>query len=67
MLLARYGDDLYSRGLNVTLSVRADEQQVAYKALRKGLLEYERRPFYRGPEAHADMPADPRLVDGRGA
>lgn len=65
LLLARYGDELYSRGLNVTLSVHADEQQVAYKALRKGLLEYERRQFYRGPEAHADLPADPKLLDVR--
>ncbi len=65
LLLSRYGDDLYSRGLNVTLSVRADEQAVAYKALRKGLMDYERRQFYRGPEAHADLPADPKLVDVR--
>ncbi|WP_138857638.1 penicillin-binding protein 1A [Inhella inkyongensis] len=65
LLLARYGNDLYSRGLNVTLSVRADEQEVAYKALRKGLLEYERRQFYRGPEAHVDLPADNQKLDAR--
>ncbi|MBH9552426.1 penicillin-binding protein 1A [Inhella gelatinilytica] len=65
LLLSRYGDELYSRGLSVTLSVRHDEQQMAYKALRKGLMEYERRQFYRGPEAHVDLPADPKLVDAR--
>jgi len=65
LLIGRYGDDLYSRGLNVTISVRADEQAVAYKALRKGLMEYERRQFYRGPEAHADLPADAKLIDSR--
>lgn len=65
MLLARFGDELYTRGLQVQLSVRADEQAVAYKALRRGLLDYERRQFYRGPEAHIDLPADPQLIDNR--
>ena len=40
MLVERFGEDLYSRGLQVTLSLRADEQAVAYRALRRGLLHY---------------------------
>ena len=65
LIVARYGEDAYTRGLHVTLSVRADEQQVAYRALRKGLMDYERRQVYRGPEAYVDLPADDNTVDAR--
>jgi penicillin-binding protein 1A len=65
MLVERFGDDLYHRGLQVTLSLRADEQAVAYRALRRGLLDYERRQPYRGPEAFVDLPDDPKLIDTR--
>jgi penicillin-binding protein 1A len=65
LIVARYGDEAYTRGLHVTLSVRADEQQVAYRALRRGLMDYERRQFYRGPEAYVDLPADDASVDAR--
>jgi len=65
MLVDRFGDELYTRGLQVTLTVRADEQTIAYKALRRGLLDYERRQFYRGPEAFVDLPDDAKLLDAR--
>jgi penicillin-binding protein 1A len=38
---------------------------VAYRALRKGLLDYEQRQHYRGPEAYVDLPADPAGLDAR--
>ncbi|MBN8504124.1 MAG: penicillin-binding protein 1A [Burkholderiales bacterium] len=65
MLADRFGDELYSRGLQVTLTLRADEQAVAYRALRRGLLDYERRQPYRGPEAFVDLPSDPKAIDPR--
>ncbi|CAN7477991.1 penicillin-binding protein 1A [Rhizobacter sp. LjRoot28] len=65
MLYAQYGEDAYSRGLNVHLTIRAAEQNIAYRALRKGILEYERRQFYRGPEAYIDLPANARDLDAR--
>ncbi|MGE5864538.1 MAG: PBP1A family penicillin-binding protein [Rhizobacter sp.] len=65
MLFAQYGEDAYSRGLNVHLTIRAAEQNVAYRALRKGILDYERRQFYRGPEAYIDLPANARDLDTR--
>lgn len=65
MLYAQYGEDAYSRGLNVHLTIRAAEQNVAYRALRKGILEYERRQFYRGPEAYIDLPSNARDLDAR--
>jgi penicillin-binding protein 1A len=45
--------------------VRSDEQNVAYRALRKGLMDYEQRQHYRGPESYVDLPADPQDLDAR--
>ena len=61
----QYGPDAYTRGLNVYTSVRMPEQTAAYKALRKGLLDFDRRQSWRGPEAYIDLPADPKQVDVR--
>jgi membrane carboxypeptidase/penicillin-binding protein len=65
LVFAQYGDDTYTRGLNVHLTVTAADQIVAYKALRKGLMDYELRQVYRGPEAYVDLPADAELIDAR--
>ncbi|MFP5466543.1 MAG: penicillin-binding protein 1A [Gammaproteobacteria bacterium] len=55
-MVAQYGEEAYTRGLNVTTSLRTDEQQAAYRAVRKGILDYERRQFYRGPERFIELP-----------
>jgi penicillin-binding protein 1A len=65
LVFAQYGDDTYTRGLNVHLTVAAADQIVAYRALRKGLMDYELRQVYRGPEAYVDLPADAELIDAR--
>ena len=65
LVFARYGEDTYTRGLNVHLTVAAADQIVAYRALRKGLMDYELRQVYRGPEAYVDLPADAELIDAR--
>ncbi|HSQ71931.1 MAG TPA: PBP1A family penicillin-binding protein, partial [Rubrivivax sp.] len=65
LVFAQYGEEAYTRGLNVHLTIRAADQAVAYEALRKGLVDYELRQFYRGPEAYVDLPADAALVDAR--
>ena len=59
----QYGDETYTRGLNVTTTLRATDQTVAYKALRKGIMDYERRQIYRGPEKFVDMPSNPQEVE----
>ena len=61
----QYGADAYTRGLNVYTSINMTEQTAAYKALRKGLLDYDRRQSWRGPEAYIDLPDDPKLIDVR--
>src|SRR5262245_20769348 len=60
LVYAQYGEDTYSRGLNVLVTINAAEQEVAYRALRKGLMDYERRQVYRGPEAYVDLTSDPK-------
>ena len=59
----QYGDETYTRGLNVTTTLRATDQAVAYKALRKGIMDYERRQIYRGPEKFVDIPSNPQEVE----
>jgi penicillin-binding protein 1A len=57
LVYAQYGDETYTRGLNVMTTVVAKEQEAAYKALRKGIMDYEKRQIYRGPEEFVDLPA----------
>jgi penicillin-binding protein 1A len=65
LVFAQYGEETYTRGLNVYLTVRSADQSVAYRALRKGLMDFELRQVYRGPEAFVDLPADAGLIDAR--
>ncbi len=65
LIFTQYGEDAYTRGLNVTLTLRSDDQMVAYRALRRGIMDYERRQVYRGPEDYVDLPADAGEVDAR--
>jgi penicillin-binding protein 1A len=54
----QYPEDAYSRGFRVYTTIRAADQQAATAALRAGLLDYDRRLGYRGPEGFVDLPAD---------
>jgi penicillin-binding protein 1A len=63
LVYSQYGDDAYTRGLNVFTTVRAAHQESAYRALRKGIMDYERRQIYRGPEEFIDLPSVPAQLD----
>lgn len=63
LVYAQYGEETYTRGLNVFTTVKANQQETAYKALRKGIMDYEKRQIYRGPERFADLPQDPKDLD----
>jgi len=65
LIYAQYADQTYTRGLNVYLTIRADEQAAAYRALRTGIMDFERRQVYRGPEAYIDLPSDQQETDAR--
>src|SRR5690606_1562570 len=51
-----YKEDTYTRGLNVYTTVSSGEQALATRALREGVLDYDRRRGYRGPEAFVEVP-----------
>jgi penicillin-binding protein 1A len=63
MVFAQYGLDTYTRGLNVYTTINAAEQMAAYKALRKGLMDFERRQVYRGPEKTITLAANARQME----
>ena len=58
-----YGEDAYTKGITVWTTVRKAEQEAAYAAVRRGVLDYDRRHGYRGPEAFVNLPADPAEQD----
>ncbi|UAW98713.1 penicillin-binding protein 1A [Halopseudomonas nanhaiensis] len=64
-MIERYGDAAYIDGYHVYTTIDSELQEQANRALREGLLEYDRRHGYRGPEArHPDAPVEeyPRLL-----
>ena len=54
----QYGPETYTRGLTVQTTLDARAQRAAYAALRRGVLDFERRQHYRGPEKFIDLPLD---------
>ncbi len=54
----RYQDNAYTQGIKVYTTIRQQDQVSAYGALRKGVLEYDRRHGYRGPEGYIDLHKD---------
>ena len=53
----QYGDSAYISGIRVETTVRKLDQEAANAGLRQGVLDYDRRHGYRGPEAHVSLPA----------
>ena len=51
----RYQEETYSKGIKVYTTIRQLDQKAAYQALRKNIIEYDRRRGYRGPEAHINL------------
>jgi penicillin-binding protein 1A len=63
LMYAQYGDETYTRGLNVYTTLRAADQNAAYKALRRGIMDFERRQIYRGPEKFVSLPSNPQELE----
>jgi len=63
LMFAQYGTEIYTRGLNVYTTIRASDQQAAYSALRQGIMDYERRQHYRGPEKFITLPTNPSELE----
>ena len=56
LVYEQFKEDTYTRGLNVYTTITKADQDAAYIALRKGVMDYEKRHGYRGPEAYIDIP-----------
>jgi len=57
-VLDRFGNEALTEGYVVHTTVQSARQQAAVNALRDGLMAYDHRHGWRGPEAHIDLPAD---------
>jgi penicillin-binding protein 1A len=58
LMFAQYGEETYTRGLDVRTTLRSADQDAAYHALRRGIMDFERRQVYRGPEKFITLPDD---------
>jgi penicillin-binding protein 1A len=56
----QFRDETYVAGLNVHTTVVSEDQRAANAAVRDGVLAYDRRYGFRGPEAQVELPADPQ-------
>ncbi len=63
LVYEQFKEDTYTRGLNVFTTITKSDQDAAYLALRKGVMDYERRHPYRGPEAYVDLPRERAEAD----
>ena len=51
----RFQEDAYTQGYSVYTTIRAQDQAAAYASMRKGVMEYDHRHGYRGPEGFVDL------------
>jgi len=57
LMVAQYHEEAYTLGLDVTTTIDSADQETAYDAVRRGVMDYEKRHGYRGPEAYIKLPA----------
>ena len=62
-MFAQYGNETYTRGLDVRTTVVSAQKEAAYRALRRGIMDFERRQVYRGPEKFITLPTDAQDVE----
>jgi len=56
-MFKQFKDDLYTHGYVVYTTLKKADQDAAYEAVRRNVIEYDHRHGYRGPEAFVDLPA----------
>jgi penicillin-binding protein 1A len=57
IVVDRYGTEAYSSGIRVTTSLRAADQRAAHEAVQRGVLAFDRRGDWRGPEGFEELPS----------
>ena len=63
LVYEQFKEDTYTRGLNVYTTITKADQDAAYLSLRRGVMDYERRHGYRGPESIIELPANKEAAD----
>ncbi|MDB5794661.1 MAG: penicillin-binding protein, partial [Noviherbaspirillum sp.] len=63
LVYEQYKEETYTRGLNVYTTITKADQDAAYIALRRGVMDYEKRHGYRGPEGYMDLPSSKEELD----
>lgn len=58
VMYERYQEDAYTQGLSVYTTIRQQDQKAAYESVRKGVIDYDRRHGYRGPEGYINLKND---------
>lgn len=58
LLFTQYGEAIYSQGIDVYTTILKADQDAAYKAVRRGIFEYDLRHAYRGPEGFIELPEE---------
>jgi penicillin-binding protein 1A len=51
----KYKEEAYTKGFRVYTTLDSQHQAAAYEAVRKGMLDYDRRHGYRGPEGFVEL------------
>lgn len=54
----KYKEEAYTKGFRVYTTLDSQHQAAAYDAVRKGMLDYDRRHGYRGPEGFVELTGD---------
>ena len=57
VVFERRGEEAYTTGLRAYTTLSSQHQDAAYAAVRRGVLDYDRRHGHRGAERHVDIPA----------
>lgn len=56
-MVAQFKEEAYTRGISVTTTLIAAEQDAAYDAVRRHVQAYDQRHGFRGPEGFVALPA----------
>lgn len=59
----QFGDAAYTGGYRVYTTIKKADQDAAYATLRKGVLDYDHRHGYRGPEGYEDLGKTKQVSD----
>jgi penicillin-binding protein 1A len=62
-MYAKYGENAYTDGYKIFVTIDAQLQQAAQESLRQALLDYDRRHGYRGPVSHIDFNAETPVAE----